>query len=201
MKQDRIIQAACIAVIGLCLTVSSLLSTEITAEAGRSQLTYVDAANQDDPPEVALGIAMGAFRGLFVNYLWLRATKLKEDGKFYEAIELSEAITRLQPRFPRVWSFHAWNMAYNISVATQTETERWQWVNAGIDLLRKEAIPRNPNDVLLHKELAWIFLHKIQGYTDDANRFYKREFAREWTIAIGPPPRPQTWSQVVVCNN
>lgn len=188
-RQDRIIQILCIALIALSLLGSSVLSTEITAEAGRSQLTYVDAANEDESPEVAVGIAMGAFRGLFVNYLWLRASKLKEEGKFYEAIELSEAITRLQPRFPRVWSFHAWNMAYNISVATNTASERWQWVNAGVALLRDEAIPRNPSDVLLHKELAWIFLHKIQGYTDDANRFYKREMAREWTIVVGRPPQ------------
>ena len=191
MKQDRIIQIVCTLLILLSLAGSTVLSTAISAEAGRAQLTYADAATEDESPEVALGIAMGAFRGLFVNYLWLRATKLKEEGKFYEAIELSEAITRLQPRFPRVWSFHAWNMAYNISVATNTTSERWLWVNAGVELLRDEAIPRNPSDVLLHKELAWIFLHKIQGYTDDANRYYKKELAREWTFVVGPPPRPR----------
>ncbi|MEQ8850753.1 MAG: hypothetical protein RIB32_03110 [Phycisphaerales bacterium] len=190
MNQDRIIQLACVAVLALCLIASSVLSTNITVEASRAQLSYADTYQEGDPPEVALGIAMGAFRGLFVNYLWIRATKLKEEGKFYEAIELSEAITRLQPRFPRVWSFHAWNMSYNISVATNTASERWQWVSAGVDLLRKEGIPRNPNDVLLHKELAWIFLHKIQGYTDDANRYYKRQMAKEWTFVLGPPPRP-----------
>jgi hypothetical protein len=137
---------------------------------------------------VALGVAMGAFRGLFVNYLWIRATKLKEEGKFYEAIELSSAITRLQPRFPRVWAFHAWNMAYNISVATNTAAERWEWVNAGIRLLRNQGIPKNPNDLLLHKELAWIYVHKIQGYMDEANRYYKRELAREWSVVLGSPP-------------
>lgn len=171
-----------------CLFACGPLSVAITAEAGRAQLTYTDQAQEGDPPEVALGIAMGAFRGLFVNFLWLRATKLKEDGKFYEAIELSQAITRLQPRFPRVWAFHAWNMAYNISVATNTASERWTWVKAGIDLLRKEGIPRNPNDVLLHKELAWIFNHKIQSFSDDANRFYKRRLAEEWSFVLGEPP-------------
>ncbi|MEZ6210502.1 MAG: hypothetical protein R3B46_04545 [Phycisphaerales bacterium] len=39
-----------------------------------------------------MGIAMGVtFRGLFVNYLWIHApNKLKQDGKFYEAIQLSK---------------------------------------------------------------------------------------------------------------
>jgi hypothetical protein len=67
-----------------------------------------------------LGIAMGAFRGIFVNWLWMRANDLKEQGKYYEAVDLAKTITRLQPRFPRVWAFHAWNLAYNISVATNT---------------------------------------------------------------------------------
>ena len=189
MGRDRLVQIVSAAVLLLSLGVSGVLATRVSAEAGRAQLVYTDVAADGDPPAVAAGIAMGAFRGLFVNYLWLRATRLKEEGKFYEAIELSSAITKLQPRFPRVWAFHAWNMAYNISVATKTADERWQWVRAGIRLLRDEAIPMNPNDVLLHKELAWIFIHKVQGYTDDANRYYKRRMAEEWTYVLGEPPR------------
>lgn len=114
---------------------------------------------------------MGAFRGIFVNWLWFRANEMKEKGQYYEAMELARAITTLQPRFPQVWVFHVWNMAYNISVATNTPEERWQWVNAGVRLLRKDGIRANPNDMLLHKELAWIFLHKIVGITDDANQY------------------------------
>ncbi len=189
LSRDTIIQTFALLVILAMLALSASLTHALTAEAGRAQLVYTDQATDADPPEVALGIAMGAFRGLFVNYLWIRANKLKQDGKFFEAVQLSTAITRLQPRFPRVWAFHAWNMAYNISVATNTADERWQWVKAGIDLLRDEAIPRNPNDVLLHKELAWIFVHKVQGFADDANHYYKRELAKDWTIILGPPPK------------
>lgn len=188
IRRDSIIQAVAGIILIGCLALSGVMLTALSAEAGRAQLSYTDQAQEGDPPEVALGIALGAFRGLFVNYLWLRANKLKEEGKFYEAIELSSAITRLQPRFPRVWAFHAWNMAYNISVATNTAQERWQWVRAGINLLRKQGIPRNPNDVLLTRELAWIFIHKIQGWSDDANHYYKRQLAREWTIVLGAPP-------------
>jgi hypothetical protein len=43
--------------------------------------------------------------------------------------------------------------------------------------------------MLIHKELAWIFLHKIGGFTDDANTYYKRKLAYEWTIVLGPPPK------------
>ncbi|MEM7623021.1 MAG: hypothetical protein AAF235_07430 [Planctomycetota bacterium] len=171
---------------------SSFLSTRVAASVGRHELSYADQATDGDRPEVALGIAMGAFRGLFVNFLWMRANSLKEEGLFHESIELAKVITKLQPRFPRVWVFHAWNLAYNVSVETQTPGERWQWVQSGVRLLRDEGIPANPNDMFMHKELSWIFLHKIGGYTDDSNRYYKRKVAEEWTEVVGPPPPAAT---------
>ncbi|MGD9692248.1 MAG: hypothetical protein AB7G17_12500 [Phycisphaerales bacterium] len=191
MTSSRTIHLICSAAIIAAIVASSWFATAITAQAGRAQLVYADRPEEGDPPEVAVGIALGAFRGLFVNILWLRANKLKEEGKFYESIELARTITRLQPRFPRVWIFQAWNMAYNISVATNRAEDRWMWVKAGIDLLRRHAIPANPSEPVIQRELAWIYNHKIQGITDDANQYYKRRIAEEWTIALGkPPPRP-----------
>lgn len=190
MTYERKVQWGAGGVLALCLAMSMILSINLTAIAGRAQLTYTDQATDNDRPEVSLGIAMGAFRGLFVNMLWMRANDMKQEGKFYEAVDLAKAITRLQPRFPRVWVFHAWNLSYNISVQTQTREERWNWVNQGISLLRDQAIPANPNDMLCHKELAWIYFHKIGGFTDDANTYYKRRLAAEWTMVMGPPPPP-----------
>lgn len=174
----------------VALAASGVLGGAIAASTGRHRLGYADRAEESDPPQVAVGIAMGAFRGLFVNWLWMRANDLKEEGRLNESNDLARAITRLQPRFPRVWAFHAWNLSYNISVTTQTPQERWQWVEKGINLLRREGVRANPNDLLIHKELAWIFLHKVAGYTDDANQYYKRVMAEEWTIVVGVPPRP-----------
>lgn len=189
MKRDTWIKLGALVTLLACLSTSGGLAVALTAIAGREKLTYTDRAEDGQSREVSLGIAMGAFRGIFVNFLWMRANDMKQEGKFYEANQLADAITRLQPRFPSVWVFHAWNLAYNISVSTQTPEERWAWVEAGIDLLRQRGIPANPNSLLLHKELGWIFLHKIGGQTDDANLYYKRMLAQEWTIAVGPPPK------------
>ena len=190
MQRDTLNQLVAASVMVVCLAASGVLAVSLTSSSGRNRLVYTERAVEGDPPQVAAGIAMGAFRGLFVNILWIRANQMKEDGRFYEAMDLARAITKLQPRFPQVWVFHAWNMAYNISVATQTPQERWQWVQAGINLLRAQGIPANPNDLLIHKELAWIFLHKIGGYMDDANLYYKRQLAAEWTEVLGQPPAP-----------
>lgn len=189
MQRDTRVQLLAIGSMLIFLAASVGLTTKIAASIGRNRLVYADTAEKDASPQVAVGIAMGAFRGMFVNYLWMRANDLKEEGKYFEAVDLAKTITKLQPRFPKVWQFHAWNLAYNISVATQTPQERWNWVQAGIRLLRSEGIPNNPSSVDLHRELAWIFNHKVQGYMDDAHRYYKRELAREWSIVLGRPPK------------
>ena len=73
---------------------------------------------ENAPPSLAFAtVAMGAFRGLVVDVLWMRAEKLKEEGQFFDAKQLADWITILQPRLAEVWDFQAWNMAYNISVA------------------------------------------------------------------------------------
>jgi hypothetical protein len=100
----------------------------------------------------------------------------------------ADLITKLQPRFSAVWAFHGHNMAYNISVAHNTEPERWEWVKAGIDLVRSRGLRYNPNDLQLHRELAFWFAHKIEGVADDAHLYYKRELAREWHGLLGEPP-------------
>lgn len=190
MPQGRLTQLVAIVVCLALLGLSGFVSADLTASAGRNKLTYTETAEEGDPPQVALGIAMGAFRGLFVNILWIRANELKEEGKYYEAVDLARAITKLQPRFSQVWAFHAWNMAYNISVTTNTPQERWNWVSQGIDLLRSEGVKHNPTDMVVHKELAWLFLHKVQAFADDAHWYYKLQLAAEWHELLGPPPMP-----------
>jgi len=186
-RNTRVILIA-VAVMAVGIGASGAFNVMLASSQGRHELVYTDRAEDGAPLEVSLGVAMGAFRSIFVNVLWIRANNAKEEGRYYESVELARSITRLQPRLPRVWTFHAWNLAYNISVTTHTPQERWQWVNSGIDLLRKDALRTNPNNMHIHKELAWILLHKVGGYTDDANQHYKRRFAYDWHNIMGPAP-------------
>ena len=151
-------------------------------------LRYTDVSVEGAPPIVAIGTAIGALRGIIVDYLWLKVNMMKEEGQFYEVMSDSDLITKLQPRFAQVWGFHGHNMAYNISVLTNTPEERWDWVKAGIDLVRNEGLRYNPNDVVLYKELAFWFAHKMDGVSDDAHLHYKREHAKEWEFLLGPEP-------------
>ena len=186
--RDVIFIIVCIAAAaGLAFWGSQKLD-EINAQRIEMKL-IVDKPLENAPPSLAFAtVALGAFRGLIVDILWLRADQLKEEGKFFDAKQLAEWITLLQPRFTAVWNFHAWNMAYNISVAIPASRpqERWQWVKNGYELLRDRGIEKNPRSIALYQELAWIFQHKIGGVTDDVHKYYKLQLYHSMKPLLGP---------------
>jgi hypothetical protein len=188
MTRDRIIQIVASLILVVSVAGAGAMVPALIDKSERYMLRYTDVSIEGAPPIVALGTAIGALRGLIVDYLWLKVHFMKEKGLYYEVMHDAELITKLQPRFAAVWAFHGHNMAYNISVTTHTQEERWEWVNAGIRLVRNQGLRYNPNDLQLHRELAWWFSHKVDGFSDDAHLFYKTEFAREWHYLLGEPP-------------
>ncbi|MBN1673745.1 MAG: hypothetical protein JXR37_22045 [Kiritimatiellae bacterium] len=141
---------------------------------------------ESSPPMVAFTtVALGGFRGLLADALWVRAARLQDEGKYFEIVQLADWITKLEPRFTPVWAFHAWNMSYNISVMFPDHADRWRWVMNGIRLLRDEGIRANPGDPALYWELGWFFQHKVGGITDDAAPFYQRRWAEEMAELLG----------------
>ncbi len=131
-------------------------------DRNRLGLTRMSALENAPPLLAFTTVALGGFRGLIANALWIRANDLQLDDKFFEAAQLAQWITSLEPSFTQVWIFQGWNMAYNISVkfkenAPGDYSDRWRWVENGIVLLRDEGLRYNPNDVLIHRELAWFF--------------------------------------------
>lgn len=177
--RDTITLLICIAVMmSLCIAAGVQLDP---INRQRQNMKLIIDQPEKIPPELIFAtIATGAFRGLVVDVLWMRADKLKEEGQFFDARQLAEWITILQPRFASVWVFQAWNMAYNISVAipaTQPD-QRWRWVRNGYELLRDEAITKYKlNDIELYHEMARILQHKMGGLSDDDHKYYKLQLA------------------------
>jgi hypothetical protein len=147
---------------------------------------------QGAPPLLAFTtVALGGFRGLISNYLWIRANNLQLDDKFFEAAQLADWITDLEPHFAQVWTFQAWNMAYNISVKFKENgpgdySDRWRWVDRGIELLRDRGLLWNPNDPMIYFQLGWIFQHKMGQNLDDGNAYYKQQWMEAMTPYFGP---------------
>lgn len=145
------------------------------------------AVLKNAPPLLAFTtVALGGFRGLITNFLWIRANDLQQDDKFFEAVQLADWITELEPTFAQVWAYQAWNMAWNISVKFKDFGDRWHWVERGIQMLRDNGLRYNPNSVLLHQQLSWIFQSKMGENLDDANMYYKQQWAEEMTPFFGP---------------
>jgi len=145
---------------------------------------------ENTPPLVAFTtVALGGFRGIIADLLWLRSTQLQQEGKYFELVQLADWITKLEPRFAPVWAFHGWNLAYNVSVLFDDPADRWRWVRHGIMLLRDEGLRYNPGDANLYRELGWIFQNKLAGNADQMNAYYKRWWAEEMaTLFDGPRP-------------
>lgn len=153
-------------------------------------LTRVEALENAPPVLAFTTVALGGFRGLISNMLWIRANDLQDEDKFFEMAQLADWITKLEPHFSMVWTHQAWNMAYNISVKFKQSApgqypDRWRWVKRGIELLRDEGLKYNPNDVGIHQQLAWIFQHKMGANLDDANMYYKQEWLKETSEVFG----------------
>ncbi len=139
------------------------------------------------PPLLAFTtVALGGFRGLISNFLWIRANDLQQAGKYFEMVQLASWITDLEPHYPQVWAFQAWNMAWNISVNFKDFPDRWHWVERGMELLRDDGLRYNPYELLLYQQLSWIFQSKMGQNMDDANVYYKEQWANEMMPFFGP---------------
>jgi len=185
--RDKLIIAVCVVLAVALLTVAGMRLDFINSQRVEMKLISNEPL-QNAPPSLAFAtVAMGAFRGLVVDVLWMRADKLKEQGQYFDARQLAEWITVLQPRFAQVWAFQAWNMAYNISVAIPAKQpdQRWQWVKNGYELLRDKGIPLNPKSIGLYRELGRIFQHKIGSNSDDDHKYYKLQLALAMEPLLG----------------
>ncbi len=131
------------------------------------------------PPGVAIStVFLGGFRNLLANALWLRMTRLQEQGNYFELVQLANWILKVQPNNTFAAQYLAWNMAYNISIIPQEENARWRWVKKGIETLLY-AIELSPNDPLLYKDLAWIYQHKLGDQMDISGPYYRYRLADE----------------------
>lgn len=140
----------------------------------------------DAPPAVAFtSMALGSFRGLLADILWLRSESLKAKRNYFEMVQLARWITDLQPNYSGGTAYLAWNLAYNVSVTSSNWEDRWYWVNEGIRLIRDKALVYNPDDPVLYREMAWIFMHKLGNVLDDAQLYYKNQLAQQMFNILG----------------
>jgi len=183
-KQSVLIIAAII-----LLLAAGMMQRPLEQSAGNSQLMQSDDLTAKNHPHVALLTTLpGGLRAPLVTYLWIRAENLKNEGKYFDAMQLADVICTFQPHFDGVWMFQSWNMAWNIAGAVQTPEERWLWINNGLSLLRDKAIQYNPHSLRMYKELGWIFYSKLGQQMDRWHLTYQQKWASQMQRLLGAPP-------------
>lgn len=174
---------AIVLLVAVSFTQRALNRQRTNPEMGLMRVTDLGS---NAPPMLAFTtVALGGFRGLIANSLWIRANDLQNDGKYFEMVQLADWITKLEPTFAQVWLMQAWNMAYNISVKFSDFGDRWRWVQRGIELLRDDGLKYCPREALVYRELAWFFQHKMGQNLDDAHLYYKQAWATEMNALFG----------------
>ena len=133
--------------------------------------------NEASAPGAGVFAALGGLRSIAAEVIWFRADRLQDEGRYVELAQLANALAAMEPHTPEVWSYAAWNLAYNISVMMTTSEDRWRWVAAGIELLRDRGIALNPHSPELHRELAWLFELKLGTNVNTAAPTYREKWA------------------------
>jgi len=133
-------------------------------------------AAEDVPPELSIAMAMGVFRSVLIDMIWLRANELQQERRFMEIVQLYDLVGKLQPHNPKVWRYIGWNMSYNISVAYPPGEDRWRWVRNGLQRLLLDGLRYNPHSMEIYEETSWILGHKMGRNLDDSHLIYKLKF-------------------------
>ena len=136
--------------------------------------------------------AFGGIRSIIAEVVWFRADRLQDEGRYVELAQLASTLSYLEPHTPEVWSYAAWNLAYNISVMMPTHEDRWRWVNAAIVLLRDKGLVLNPTESELYRELAWLFELKLGTNLDAAAPVYRAK----WREIVEDVARRNAWEEI-----
>ncbi|MEI7436976.1 MAG: hypothetical protein WCL16_09260 [bacterium] len=134
-------------------------------------------------------VGLGPFRGLAGDLLWVRAARLQDDGRYMELVELSGWIAALQPHDAGVWTYQAWNLAYNISVMFPDPSDRWRWIESGLRLLRDQGLPAAAGEPRMYSELAWLYTDRVGGQPNDPYAAAYRKIWAERVEASAPGGR------------
>jgi len=105
-------------------------------------------------------LVLGGFRGPYLVWLWTSAEEEKRQKIHFDLIDRYTKIASLQGHYPEVWTFLAWNLAYNVSVQWQSLDRKYEWIRRGVEFLR-EGVRRNPHNAEIIGEMGRLYSEKL----------------------------------------
>jgi hypothetical protein len=126
--------------------------------------------------------ALGGFRALVADLLWLEAHTAWERTEWGRMVGLFDTVCSLQPRCLMFWDTASWHMAYNASVAAREnknqprealriKAEREYW-KVGEDFLLR-GIQNNPDHAVLYDRAGMLYRDKFKDH-EKAYEMYEK---------------------------
>ena len=145
--------------IGLAaLFLSAFVQNHVEKRRVEANLVWTDPENKQTLE--AGFMALGGFRGILADVLWVRAIAQQEAGRYYELKLICDMIQKLQPTFTNIHAFQARNMTYNLPAKSETCEDKWYWIRSGIEVLER-GLARNKHNYALWHELAFTYMDRM----------------------------------------
>jgi hypothetical protein len=161
-----------LAVAVLALALSGVAQRYVEERRVAANLTW------SDPEKHALEVgflALGGFRGILADMLWIRAIRHQEAGRYYELKLLCDMILKLQPTFTQVHAFQAYNMSYNLAYKAEGPEDKWYWIRSGLMTLER-GLERNYRNYSLWFELGFQYFDRFgESKAADTRELMQRE--------------------------
>ncbi len=119
----------------------------------------------------ALIAAMGGFRPLAADLVWLKADQVWEGGSWWAMLPLLDAVVQLDPKFELAWQVYGWHCAYNLNAESKTAVDKNYWLQRGIEILER-AVEANPDSWRMKWELGWTCFDRSHELARAAEWFY-----------------------------
>ncbi|MDP7033354.1 MAG: hypothetical protein QF752_02560 [Planctomycetota bacterium] len=140
---------------------SPFLLSRLQEQRIEEQLEPQSHEQSTDPLTFVSTVALGNFRSFLINMYWIQADTQANTQQWYALRSTFEVIGKLQPYNPFVWTYNAWNLAYNISVTMESPQQQWRWIREGLDYAMQGA-EKNPESWHLCADIGFYFWHKLR---------------------------------------
>ena len=130
------------------------------------------AIGSDSTPAVIA--ALGGFRTVAADLLWLRAERVWHGGDWWAMPRILEAVTELDPHFILAWQVYGWHCAYNLHAESETQVDRDYWLGQGIQVFER-AVEANPDNWEIIFELGWTLHDRAREHRRAAEYFLRAD--------------------------
>lgn len=184
-RRDQLISLGLMALFLACIVAYQPLLTRMREGQSDAQGRVERPGIVPPPPTSGLAqmaaefprLTLGGFRGLLTPFLWQQAEENKNERRWQDLNTTYNIIGKLQPYFIGVYSFNAWNQAYNLSAQWHSIDEKYLWVLEGQAYLY-EGERFNPGNPDILWEIGQMYFSKL------GNAFERIEYREKWRNSI-----------------